>query len=132
MAEFLSIRLTEDEIRSISMLGLAHVGDAVYELMVRTWLVRSGKATAKGLHKASVGYVSATAQAQAAQKIFSMLTDEELSVLRRGRNARVNSVPRNATHEEYHTSTALEALFGYLYLSDKEKRINELFEMIVG
>lgn len=132
MAEFFSIRLTEDEIRSISMLGLAHIGDAVYELMVRTWLAQTGRATAKGLHKASVGYVSASAQAQAAEKIIAFLTEEEQAVLRRGRNTRVNSVPRSATHEEYHTSTALEALFGYLYLSGKRERLNELFEKIVG
>lgn len=132
MAGFLSIKLTEDELRGISVLGLAHVGDAVYELMVRTWLARIGRATAKGLHKASVGYVSAAAQAQAANKITAYLSEEELAVLRRGRNSRVNSVPRSATREEYHTSTALEALFGYLYLSGKTERLNELFEKIVG
>ncbi|NLT13049.1 MAG: ribonuclease III [Clostridiales bacterium] len=107
------------------------MGDAVYELMVRSWLVMSGRATAKGLHKAAVGYVSAPAQARAASKLMAQLTDEEQAVFRRGRNTRVNSVPRNASLEEYHTSTAFEALFGYLYVKGEIGRINELFDMIV-
>lgn len=131
MADYLALRLSEDEIRNISALGLAHIGDAVYELMVRSWLVMSGRATAKGLHKAAVGYVSAPAQARAASKLMAQLTDEEQAVFRRGRNTRVNSVPRNASLEEYHTSTAFEALFGYLYVKGEIGRINELFDMIV-
>ncbi|NLA87320.1 MAG: ribonuclease III [Clostridiales bacterium] len=100
--------------------------------MVRSWLIMSGRATARGLHKAAVGYVSAPAQARAAARLMPVLTEEELAVFRRGRNTRVNSVPRNATLNEYHISTALETLFGYLYVKGETSRLNELFEMIIN
>lgn len=131
MAEYLSLRLSEGEIHNLSALGLAHIGDAVYELMVRSWLVMSGRATAKGLHKAAVGFVSAPAQTKAAARLMPMLTEEELTVFRRGRNTRVNSVPRNASLDEYHTATAMETLFGYLYVKGQNERLNELFDIIV-
>ena len=132
MADYLSITMTDDDIRNISSLGLAHLGDAVYELMVRSWLCQGGRATAKGLHRAAITYVSAPAQAQGVTKILPYLTEEELAVYRRGRNTRVNSVPRNATLEEYHASTAFEMLFGYLYLKGRTERLNVLFEMIIN
>jgi ribonuclease-3 family protein len=132
LADYLSIRLTEDEIRAVSSLGLAHIGDAVYELMVRSWLVMSGRATAKGLHKAAVGHVSAPAQARAAGRLMTHLTEEEQAVFRRGRNTRVHSVPRNASLDEYHASTALETLFGYLYLKGQTERLNELFDRVMN
>lgn len=132
MTDHLALRLSEDEIRNISVLGLAHIGDAVHELMVRSWLVTSGRATAKGLHKAAVGYVSAPAQARAAARMMPFLTEEELAVYRRGRNTRVRSAPRSASPEEYHASTAFEALFGYLYVKGETERLNELFEMIIS
>jgi ribonuclease-3 family protein len=131
LTDYLSLRLSEDEIQNISALGLAHLGDAVYELMIRSWLVRSGRATAKGLHKAAVGYVCAPAQAKAAAKLMPHLTESEKAVFKRGRNTRINSVPRSSTLDEYHTSTAFEALFGYLYVKGETDRLNELFEMIV-
>lgn len=97
MADHLAPRLSEDEIRNISVLGLAHIGDAVHELMVRSWLVMGGRATARGLHKAAVGYVSAPEQARAAAKLMACLTEEEQAVFRRGRNTRVHSAPRSAS-----------------------------------
>jgi ribonuclease-3 family protein len=124
--------MTDDDIKNISSLGLAHLGDAVFELMVRAWLVGSGRATAKGLHKAAVTVVSAPAQARGAEKLMPILTEEELAVFRRGRNTRVNSVPRSATLEEYHASTGLETLFGYLYLKGRTDRLNELFGIIIS
>lgn len=131
MADYLTLRMSEDEIHNISALGLAHLGDAVYELMVRSWLIMSGRATAKGLHKAAVGFVAAPAQAIAAGRLMPYLTEEERTVFRRGRNTRVNSVPRNASLEEYHTSTAFETLFGYLYVKGDTARLNELFEIVM-
>jgi len=116
----------------VSTLGLAHIGDAVFELMVRTWLCKRGASTAKGLHGGSVAFVSARSQAAAAERVLPMLSDEERAVYKRGRNAQVNSVPRGSTYEEYHTATAIEALFGYLYLSGKTDRLGELFEIIVS
>jgi len=111
--------------------GLAHVGDAVFELMVRTWLCTSGTSTAKNLHDRAVNFVSAKAQAAAAEKLISNLDDEETTIFKRGRNTHVNSVPKGSTHEEYHAATGIEALFGYLYLSGRVDRLNELFYMIV-
>ena len=114
------------------MLGLAHVGDAVYELMIRTWLCTQGKATAKNLHGGAVSFVSAKAQAVAADKVLPLLSDEERSVYKRGRNAHANNVPRGSTYEEYHIATGFEALFGHLYLSGQTERLDELFRIAVS
>jgi ribonuclease-3 family protein len=113
------------------VLGLAHIGDAVFELMVRTWLCTQGASTAKRLHGGAVEYVSAKAQAVAAERIMPGLSEEERAVYKRGRNAYANSVPRGSTYEEYHAATGIEALFGHLYLSGRTERLDELFEMIV-
>jgi len=120
-----------EELRTISVLALAHVGDAVFELMIRTWLCTEGATTAKRLHGGSVEYVSAKAQAAAAERIRRELSEDELAVFKRGRNAHVNSVPRGSSYEEYHIATGIEALFGYLYLSGRTERLDELFKMII-
>lgn len=127
MTEYFSIQLPDDEIRAISSIGLAHLGDAVYELLVRTYLCAHGKATGKGLHRATIELVCAPAQARAAEKILSCLTEEEQAVFRRGRNANVHSIPQHASRAEYQQATALEALFGWLYLRGERGRIEELF-----
>ena len=107
------------------------MGDAVFELMIRTWLCINGTSTAKKLHDRAVTFVSAKAQAAAADKILSRLSKEEVAVYKRGRNTHVNSIPKGSTHEEYHTATGIEALFGHLYLSGRDDRLNELFELII-
>lgn len=127
MTDYFNIKLTDDEIRNISSLGLAHLGDAVFELMVRTWLCEHGKETSKGLHRAAVSYVAAPAQARAMEKLLPILTEEETTVFRRGRNARVNSVPAHSSIQEYHEATGMETLFGYLYLNGRTGRLNALF-----
>lgn len=132
MTEYFSIQLPEDEIRAISSIGLAHLGDAVYELLVRTFLCAHGKATGKGLHRATVELVRAPAQAEAAEKILPMLTEEEQAVFRRGRNANVHSIPQHASRAQYQQATALEALFGWLYLRGEKARIEELFAVMMG
>ena len=131
MRDYLNICLSDTEIRGISNLGLAHIGDCVYELMVRSSLICSGRSTSGGLHKETVKYVSAPAQAAAVEKILPILTDEERDVYRRGRNTRVNSVPKNADISQYHAATGLEALFGWLYLNARHERLNELFAIIM-
>ena len=130
MRDLFNIHMTENELSTVSVLGLAHVGDAVYELMTRTALCCHGKCTARSLHKNTVARVCAPAQAAAGKKIEPLLSEEESSVYKRGRNAKVNSVPKNASNSDYHTATAVETLFGYLYLNDKIDRINELFNVI--
>ena len=127
MENYFQPELSRGSILEISSIGLAHMGDAVFELMVRSWLCLSGKATAKGLHKAAVGYVAAPSQARMAKKIFDALSSEEQDVFRRGRNASPHSIPQNASREEYAAATALEALFGWLWLRGERDRLNELF-----
>lgn len=132
MTDYFHLDAAPDAIRSISNLGLAHLGDGVYELMVRSWLCLHGKASARGLHKATVGYVAAPAQARAAERILPVLTQEEADVYRRGRNTNPHSVPKAASREEYQAATAVECLFGWLYLQGKTGRLNELFGLMMG
>ena len=127
MENYFHLQLQEDDIRAISSIGLAHLGDAVYELLVRSWLCAHGRATGKGLHRAAVDLVRAESQAQRAQRILPMLSEEEQAVYKRGRNAHVNSIPHSASRGEYLQATALECLFGWLYLRGEQDRINQLF-----
>lgn len=125
--DYFNPQLDIGEINNLSMLGLAHVGDAVYELMTRTLLCAEGHAQANDLHHRTVEYVNASYQAKAADRIQNLLTDEEMRVYKRGRNTRVHSVPHHAQISEYHAATGLEALFGYLFLQSRKDRLNELF-----
>ena len=127
MEQYFDIRLTDDQLRAISSVGLAHMGDAVFEILVRGWLCAHGKATGKGLHQATIRLVCAESQSQKAQRILPLLTPEELAVFKRGRNAQVHSVPAHASRAQYAEATALEALLGWLYLRGQKERINELF-----
>lgn len=129
--DYFHLSAGQDLIDGVSSLGLAHLGDGVYELMVRSWLCLHGKATNKGLHKAAVTYVAAPAQASRVQKILPLLDEEEQEVFRRGRNSRTAAVPKGASVGEYHTATAQEALFGYLWLKGRTDRLNELFEKMM-
>ena len=127
MTDYFHLALEENRIREISSIGLAHLGDAVFELLVRSWLCAHGKATGKGLHRSTVALVRASAQAERAQKILPMLTPEEEAVFRRGRNAHVNTIPHSASRADYLAATALECLLGWLYLHGDTGRINQLF-----
>ncbi len=129
--DYFHLNQSADEIRSVSNLGLAHIGDCVYELMIRSWLCVHGKATNRGLHKATVKYVAAPAQAKAAKMILPVLTQEEADVFRRGRNSSPHSIPKASSREEYQMATALEALFGYLWLKGETERLNELFSIMM-
>ena len=120
------------DVNKISMLGLAHVGDAVYELLYRSKLCSDGHTAVAEMHRMTVAFVRAEAQAEAAAKLLPVLTQDETSVFKRGRNAKVNSVPHNADIGQYHAATGLEALFGWLYLLGRTERINELFNIITG
>lgn len=122
--------LSVQEVNQIGMLSLAHVGDAVYELLVRSRLCMENRTAVTQLHRMTVSKVNAAAQAQAAEKILPVLTDEERSVYKRGRNAKVNSVPHHAEIAQYHAATGLEALFGWLYLLGRRERLEELFARI--
>ena len=123
--------MTEAELNALSPLALAHVGDAVFDLLVRTQLCLEGKLTAGDLHRETVRHVSAVAQAAAAKKLLPVLNEREESVFRRGRNAHSHAAPKGASPMEYHAATGLEALFGWLYLRGEKDRIDELFERLM-
>lgn len=127
MENYFTATLPDDEIRAISSIGLAHLGDAVYELLVRSYLCTHGKATGKGLHRAAVELVRAPRQAALTQYILPLLSEEETAVFKRGRNANVHNIPQHADRAEYQKATALECLFGHLYLQGRHERISELF-----
>ena len=119
------------DVNKISILGLAHVGDGVYELLVRSMLCQSGHTALLDLHKSTVNMVKAAAQAAAAEKLLEVLDGDELAIYKRGRNAHVHSVPKYADIGQYHAATGLEALFGWLYLQGKLERINRLFAVVM-
>ena len=122
--------MDEKQVGAMSMLGLAHIGDAVYELLTRTRLCGLGVTKVSELHRMTVATVNAPAQAEAAQRILPKLTEEEAAIYRRGRNTKVNSVPQKADIAQYHAATGLEALFGYIYMSGDYERLTTLFEVI--
>lgn len=127
MENYFQPALPRDRLLEISSIGLAHMGDAVFELLVRAWLCAHGGATGRGMHRAAVALVCAESQAEKAEKILPLLTEEEQAVFRRGRNAQVHTVPHHASRAQYGEATALEALLGWLYLRGETERINELF-----
>ena len=122
--------VSEFEANQYSPLVLAFLGDSIYEKCVRMRLVTLTSMPAGRLHNISVKVVCAAFQAQASQEIMDMLSENELSVFKRGRNAHGNTVPKSANAQDYRKATGLEALFGYLYLTAKEDRIEELFDVI--
>ena len=113
-----------------SPLSLAFLGDAVYGLLVREQLLLAANRPARHLHTLSVQAVNARAQAEAVKKIMPMLTDAELAVYKRGRNANPGHTPKNQSEGDYHSATGLEALFGWLYLQGAEERLRALFDRI--
>ena len=130
MVNWFSMDMPEKNINAHSVLSLAYLGDAVYELMVRAWLMKRSALRSGELHRSAVEYVKAPAQAELVKKLLPLMTEEELAVFRRGRNCHVNSVPHNAEKGDYHAATGLEALFGYLYLQGKTERLCELFSVL--
>ncbi|MDD4169423.1 MAG: ribonuclease III domain-containing protein [Desulfotomaculaceae bacterium] len=110
-------------------LVLAYIGDAVYELVIRSYLVGTGAVKVKRLHNEAVRLVNAKTQARVLRALDGRLTDEEAAVMRRGRNSRSPHTPRSAGVIEYRQSTALECLIGYLYLKGDTARINEIIKV---
>ncbi|MDO4270609.1 MAG: ribonuclease III domain-containing protein [Eubacteriales bacterium] len=128
--DYLRPAIDDAALRQMSSLALAHVGDAVYEIMVRALLACGGTQTAKNLHGRTTKLVCAPAQARAAERILPLLSEEEQDVYRHGRNAKPKTVPKSSSVAEYAHATALEALFGWLYLKQRYDRVNELFGVI--
>ena len=131
MENYFSMNLTEQEINAISNLGLAHMGDCVFEILCRGYLCARGGKNVGNLHRDTIHMVKASSQAQFADKLLPHLTEEELAYYRRGKNSHVHAVPKSCTPAEYAKATGLEALFGALYLAGKTDRINELFKSVM-
>ncbi len=117
------------DIRTYSPVVLAYIGDAVYELIIRTILVDQGNRQANTLHKKASAYVKASAQAAMAEAFLPELTEEELQYFKRGRNAKTVSMAKHATMHDYRHATGFEALMGYLYLTDQMNRMIDLIKM---
>ena len=128
--DFLHPHLSDAEILQVSSLGLAHIGDVVYEIMTRSYIVCHGTQTAKNLHAKTVSLVRASAQYKKKKKIIPLLTEEEQDVFKRARNTKLHGIPKAASRSEYAHATALEALFGWLYLKKQYDRLNELYSVI--
>lgn len=131
MENYFKMNLTEAEIKAISNLGLAHMGDSVFEILCRAYLCARGGKNVGNLHRDTINMVKAASQAKFMDKLLPLLTEEELAYYRRGKNAHVHAVPKSCTPAEYARATGLEALFGALYLAGQTDRINELFKHIV-
>lgn len=130
MESLFALSFSKNRINEMSSLGLAHIGDAVYELLCRSYLCCAGDHTVKNLHKDTIALVNAQAQAVFAQKLLPHLTEEEQSWFRRGKNAHSHA-PRSATAKEYSLATGLEALFGALYLAGRTDRLQTLFALLM-
>lgn len=121
----------ESEVNLLSPLTWAYVGDAIYELYIRTNLVNKTKLKPHKLHIESIKYVKAKAQADILKRLMDDLTEEEKDIVRRARNAENHHLPKNADPEDYMYSTAFEGLVGYLYLSKKDERLKEILEKCI-
>lgn len=128
---FAEIDLKRQDIREYSPLVLAYLGDAVYELFIRTLVLSDGNASVYKLHKRSTEYVKAKAQSGTIHRILEFLTPEEQEIVRRGRNAKPGTVPKNADIVEYKYATGLEALLGYLYLKQDYTRLMQVLKMCI-
>lgn len=131
MENYFALHMDRRQVDAVSSLGLAHMGDGVFELLVRAWLCSHGRTKAGNLHRETVAYVSAPAQSRFVERLEPLLTPEEEAIYHRGRNAHVHGVPKNATPREYARATGLECLFGHLYLEGKTERINWLFVTVM-
>ena len=129
MQELIERTKSESEVNTMSPLSWAYIGDCVYELYIRMNLINNTKLTPHGLHVESIKYVKAKAQAEILKNLENELTEKELEIVKRGRNAENHHLPKNATVQEYMYSTAFEALIGYLYLTKQDERLIELLDL---
>lgn len=131
MENYFDIALEKNRVDAISNLGLAHMGDGIFELLVRTYLCCQGDKTVKRLHKDTVELVNAASQAAFAEKLLPHLTEEEMAYYRRGKNSHTHAAPKAVTPKQYAMATGLETLFGALYLLGRKERLNELFAILM-
>ena len=132
MENYFQMNFSAREVNALSNLGLAHMGDCVFEILCRAYLCAQGGKKVDQLHRDTIRMVKASSQAKFADKLLPLLTEEELSYYRRGKNSHVHAVPKSATPAEYAKATGLEALFGALWLLGRTERINELFNAVMN
>lgn len=126
------MKMDDKTLHSVPTLNLAFIGDGVYDLLVREYLVTHSAAHVGELNKKKVDLVNCKSQADSIKRIMDHLTEEEVAVYKRGRNTKVNSASKHSTLSDYHAATGMEALFGWLYLKGSRERINELFTLIIN
>lgn len=131
MENFFKMNFTPAQVNGMTNLALAHIGDGVYELLVRSYLCTRGDKTVLKLHRDTVELVKAPTQAKFADKLLPHLTEDEAAYYRRGKNAHTHGAPKSASPKEYAKATGLEALFGALYLLGQTDRLNELFQILI-
>ncbi len=129
MENYFLLQFTPEQVGAMSNLGLAHIGDGVFELLCRSYLCVKGDRTALKLHRDTVALVAAPAQARFLEAVRPSFTQQEEDIFRRGKNAHTHAVPKAATAKEYALATGLEALFGALYLMGQTERLNQLFHL---
>ena len=122
-------QLEDTDIRTYSPLTLAYIGDAIYELVIRTILVEKGNTQVNKLNQRANRLVKASAQSEMIEKLKPHLTEEEMAVFKRGRNAKSYTMAKNATMSDYRRATGFEALMGYLYLTEQWERMLELIKL---
>lgn len=122
--------MTVAEAKQYSPLALAFLGDSVYEILMRDRILRYANMPASQLHALKIQRVCAAYQAAAIERILPVLSEDEITIYKRGRNATGNSVPKNGNAADYHKATGLEALFGFLHLTGAEERLHTLFDLI--
>lgn len=127
-----NVKLSISEAKQLNPLVLAFVGDAIYEVLVRTYIVNKNKdMKVHKLHVKAISFVKAHAQSEFMKMLMNELNQEEMSIFKRGRNTKSATVPKNANVTEYRIATGFEALFGYLYISNQNNRLNEIFKLII-
>ena len=129
--ELINRQRNEVDINTMSPLVWAYIGDSVYELYIRMHLVNNSKAKPHKLHIESIKYVKAKAQAHILKMIENNLTEKEMEIIKRGRNAENHHLPKNATVQDYMYSTGFEALIGYLYLTKQDERLSEILKICI-
>ena len=131
MENYFQMNFDKKDVDAISNLGLAHMGDCVFEILCRGWLCAQGGKNVGNLHRDTIRMVNANAQSAFVDKLLPHLTEEEMSYYRRGKNAHVHAVPKSCTPADYAKATGLEALFGVLWLSGQTERLNQLFKTVM-
>ena len=129
--EFIDRNKSVEEVKMLSPLVWAYIGDSVYELYIRTFLVNNSNAKPHKLHMEAIKYVKAESQANIVKKIKDKLTEEEQDIIRRGRNTENHHVAKNANLGDYSMSTGFEALIGYLYMTRQDERLKEVLNLCI-